>query len=57
MNKIARNMFPKSAKKFDEKKCVFCNKKIDIKDFENEISKKEYAITGVCQTCQDKTFK
>ena len=25
-------------------------------EFKNEISKREYTISGMCQTCQDKVF-
>jgi len=37
--------------------CVFCKKSIDPdKDFRNEISKKEFKISGICQDCQDEVF-
>ena len=37
--------------------CVFCKKPIDPdKDFRNEISRKEFTISGICQICQDETF-
>jgi hypothetical protein len=37
--------------------CPFCHKKIDpATEFRNPLSKKEYGISGLCQTCQDKTF-
>lgn len=35
-------------------KCVICRG--DAKTFRNEISKKEYTISGMCQSCQDSTF-
>ena len=34
--------------------CVFCKK--PATEFRNEISKREYAISGICQKCQDETF-
>ena len=34
--------------------CVFCHK--EATNFRNEISKKEYRISGICQSCQDETF-
>ena len=34
--------------------CVFCGE--EIKGFKDELSKKEYSISGLCQKCQDKTF-
>lgn len=37
--------------------CVFCKKPVDPeKDFRNEISKKEFEISGICQICQDGVF-
>ena len=34
--------------------CVTCGK--DAKEFRDELSRKEYSISGMCQECQDKTF-
>lgn len=34
--------------------CIFC--KNEIKGFRNALSKREYEISGLCQTCQDKVF-
>ena len=36
--------------------CPFCKKKININDFKNYISIKEYNISGLCQRCQDEIF-
>jgi len=36
------------------KQCVKCGE--FAKDFRNEISRKEYGISGFCQPCQDETF-
>jgi C4-type Zn-finger protein len=37
--------------------CPFCGKTILVQvEFRNPLSKKEYGISGLCQTCQDKTF-
>jgi hypothetical protein len=35
-------------------KCVFCGK--PATEFRDELSRKEYYISGICQECQDKTF-
>ncbi len=37
-------------------KCSWCYKKFEIEELKNEISKKEFKISGFCQECQDKTF-
>lgn len=38
----------------EKKSCAWCREK--IKGFKDELSKKEYSISGLCQKCQDKTF-
>ena len=37
--------------------CPFCNNKINVNDFKDELSLKEYKISGLCQKCQDKMFE
>lgn len=37
-------------------KCVWCGLIFKIEDLRNEISKREFEISGLCQECQDKTF-
>ena len=34
--------------------CAYCN--IALGKFRDDISKKEYSISGMCQTCQDAMF-
>jgi hypothetical protein len=34
--------------------CVSCKK--EAQEFKNDLSRKEYTISGLCQTCQDKVF-
>ena len=36
--------------------CVFCHEEIDMEDFRDGLSIKEFKISGLCQKCQDKTF-
>lgn len=36
--------------------CPSCGRKIDVEDFRDALSKREYKISGLCQTCQDKVF-
>ena len=38
----------------DNQLCVMCGG--DANYFADEVSRKEYGISGMCQTCQDKTF-
>jgi len=39
-----------------EGKCPFCRSVITEKSFRDELSKREFKISGLCQVCQDKTF-
>ena len=59
MNKdIMRQLgFGENVERFEQGRCTTCNKSIDFKSFKNDLSRKEYAISGMCQECQDKTFK
>ena len=36
--------------------CVFCGAEVDASSFKDELSVKEFHISGVCQKCQDETF-
>jgi len=37
-------------------KCPSCEQPVDPNSFRDELSRKEYGISGLCQPCQDKTF-
>ena len=48
------------AKEVEEVKmglCPFCKKEIILSDFKNELSKREFKISGICQSCQDEFFR
>lgn len=36
--------------------CPFCGVATSENDFRDELSRKEYLISGLCQECQDKMF-
>lgn len=36
--------------------CPFCGKKINMADFKDDESVREFKISGLCQGCQDKMF-
>jgi len=36
--------------------CPLCKSKIKMKDFKDDLSKREFKISGICQKCQDKVF-
>ena len=54
---IIGKLFPDYLKLVDSGKCPFCKETIDFNDFKDELSKKEFKISGLCDSCQKKTFK
>jgi hypothetical protein len=55
-NKPAFKMFPKVWKLIEDGKCPFCKKEIKEDEFTDELSKKEYSVSGLCNSCQKATF-
>ena len=55
-NKPAFKMFPKFWELIEKDRCPMCESKINEADFRNELSKKEFSVSGMCQSCQNKTF-
>lgn len=41
--------------KIKANKCVLCGK--DATEFVDDFSRREFAISGLCQECQDEVFK
>jgi len=58
MNKgIMRIMgFAEEVNLVSKKKCPFCQVQVDPGKFRNEITLREYKISGMCQECQDGFF-
>ncbi len=57
MNKeIMKAIFPETMKLIDQGRCPDCTEEILADSFKNELSKKEFAISGLCQKCQDEIF-
>lgn len=48
-------IFPDKRKLKEEGKCPICTKAIG--EFRDELSRREYRISGMCQDCQDEIFK
>ena len=55
LSKPIFSMMPHLADRIMMGVCTYCA--ITLDDFRDEISAKEYSISGMCQTCQDKTFR
>ena len=52
---IVEVFFPDEVKAIDAGRCPFCSKHGPF-SFRDELSRKEFEISGLCQECQDTTF-
>ena len=58
LNPIAKKMFPIAQDRINAGKCPLCGTGINgVDDFKDPASIREYSISGLCQSCQDKTFE
>ena len=48
--------FERELNQIKENKCPFCAKIVNDSGFRNELSRREYHISGLCQECQDSVF-
>ena len=48
--------FGEEMKRVENRQCPLCGEKINTDDFKDELSLKEFTISGMCQKCQDKFF-
>lgn len=48
-------MMPDLADRVINGQCTFCAKALT--EFRDELSKKEYSVSGMCQLCQDEIFQ
>jgi hypothetical protein len=57
IDNFAKKSFGRSSTEAKEKGvCVTCGAKIEMGDFKDRLSVKEYEISGLCQKYQDDTF-
>lgn len=47
--------FKEELKLIEQEKCPICEG--NIIEFKDELSKKEFKLSGMCQDCQDKIFE
>ena len=58
LNPIAKKMFPEAQSRINAGKCPMCGAEINgADDFKDELSIREYGISGTCQECQDMIFR
>lgn len=55
--KIIKQIFPQAVIDVENGQCPFCRKKINIEDFTDSLSLREFRISGICNSCQNKVFK
>lgn len=48
--------FRKKVRMIKEGKCPLCSAKVEMREFRDEISVREFKISGLCQKCQDDVF-
>ena len=56
LNKPCFRLYPHAATDIKYNRCPMCHANIKESDFKDELSKKEYSISGMCQKCQDEVF-
>ena len=49
--------FDDQVDKVEQGLCPFCDEPIDTAAFRDEKSRKEYELSGMCQNCQNETFR
>lgn len=54
MSAISDKIFPRAKGLINSGKCRFCE--TPIGDFRDDLSRKEFKISGLCQKCQDDAF-
>lgn len=58
LQKFIESVFPDETSKIKEGKCPFCGEKIDVdNEFKDDLSRREFEISGMCQKCQDDFFE
>ena len=57
MSRLSDSMFPIEGGLRDIGNCPWCTKPINMDDFKDDLSRKEFEISGICQKCQDRFFK
>ena len=56
MKSVIENLFPGTLECIEQGKCPLCYNTINIAEFVDLISLREYEISGMCQKCQTVAF-
>ena len=55
LEKLGRSLFGRSRKQSaDEQSCICCGESAKV--FRDEVSRKEFELSRLCQSCQDSVF-
>lgn len=57
LDEMVRKVLDDAARRRAQGKCPVCGQKTRLSDFLDELSVREYRISGLCQACQDATFE
>ena len=56
MQAFMDGIFPDQYARIKEGKCPFCGFEINMEDFDNDLERKEFEISGICSDCQKRAF-
>jgi len=58
LNKPVFKVFPEAKKDIESRRCPICHQVVlpNPNSFRDDLSRKEYEISGLCQKCQDNIF-
>jgi len=56
MESLLITLFPVEMKRIADGRCPFCDNEINADEFRDDLSIKEWTISGLCQKCQDEFF-
>lgn len=58
IQEFIEKVFPEETQRIKEGKCPFCGKNINVEnEFHDDLSRREFKISGMCQSCQDDFFE
>ena len=56
MKALLSSMFPTFTTRIDAGRCPLCTQEVNPDGFRDDLSRKEFRISGMCQSCQDAFF-
>lgn len=56
LQEFLNTIFHEQTQRIKEGKCPFCGKTIVENEFKDDLSRREFEISGMCQKCQDDFF-